>query len=272
MNRNIADHYEAGNLSEVIDQGLTLVTGGSRKATIDDLAPVDEFHIGGRQASIHLFEQLNISADDKGLDVGAGIGGTARFVANKYGAKVEGIDLTPEFCEVAAYLTDLVGMTGRVNVRRGSALDLPYDDNSFTFAYMMHVGMNIEDKPTLYSEVRRVLQAGGTFAVYDVMAGAASGRFRYPVPWATTSEESFLETPDAVQAKLVEAGFTVHAVTDRTDFAIEFFQTALAAASDGPSAIGLHQILGTNAREKLTNMVGNVKDGLCGPWEIIATA
>ena len=88
---------------------------------------------------------MNLTASDQVLDIGAGIGGTARFVAQNYGIAVEGIDLTPEFCEVAKTLTKLVGLTDQVTIRQGSALEMPFEDNSFSVAYMMHVGMNIDD-------------------------------------------------------------------------------------------------------------------------------
>jgi SAM-dependent methyltransferase len=146
LNDQLVNHYTRQGLGKAITSALEVVTDGNRPATIEDLAPVDEFHIGGRPATVRLFEQVGLSTSDHVLDVGSGIGGTSRFVAHTFGSRVDGIDLTPEFCEVATELSDLVGLGDRVSFQPGSALDMPFDDNSFDAAFMLHVGMNIEDK------------------------------------------------------------------------------------------------------------------------------
>jgi SAM-dependent methyltransferase len=270
MNENVANHYSQGTLGAAIKSGLDATVGTDRSITIDDLAPVDEFHIGGRPASVHLFNQLNLSVDDLVLDIGAGIGGASRFVAQNYGCKVEGIDLTPEFCEVAGQLNDLVGLNDRVNITEGSALDMPYADDSFSVAFMMHVGMNIEDKLSLYKEVRRVLKPGGVFAIYDVLQGPNPEALTFPVPWATTGDASFLATPDEMKEHLTSTGFSVGHTNDRTQFAKDFFAAIIPPAGGTPPPLGLQLIIGRDAPTKLKNMVVNIGAGLCGPWEIIA--
>ena len=51
---------------------------------------------------------------------------------------------------------------------------------------------------------------------------------------------------------------------------LEFFASIAGNASSGPPPIGLHLILGPDTKIKLGNMVSNTRNGLCGPWEIIA--
>ena len=269
MSNEVASHYSLGNLSATLDAGLEIVTGNARPATIDDLAPVDEFHIGGRPASVHLFDQLGLTSDDVVLDVGAGIGGTSRFVAKNYGCQVTGIDLTPEFCEVGNSLSQRLGLSDLVNIQQGSALDMPLEDDSFSVVFMMHVGMNISDKAALYSEIRRVLKPGGKFAVYDVLKGANPDPIEFPVPWATEQSTSFLATSDQMKELLSNAGFEVDVAEDRTEFADEFFK-GLTPPSGGPPPIGLHLIIGKDTPLKIKNMVANIKNGLCGPWELIS--
>jgi SAM-dependent methyltransferase len=270
LNDQVVNHYTSEDLGQRIINALEQVTGGNRPPTIDDLAPVDEFHIGGRSATARLFEQVGLSSDDRVLDVGSGIGGTSRFVAQTFGCQIEGIDLTPEFCEVATQLSELVGLGDKVTFQSGSALNMPFEDESFDAAYMLHVGMNIEDKATLFSEVNRVLRPGGKYAVYDVLRGSGEGTFQFPVPWATESEESFVASADEMTGLLQDAGFEINTVTDRTDSALEFFASLTPNTGDTPPPIGLHLILGPDAKTKLGNMVINVKNSLCGPWEIIA--
>lgn len=270
MRDEVANHYSQGTLGKSIESALENVVGSARDVTIDDLAPVDEFHIGGRQASVHLFDRLGLSENDAVLDVGAGIGGTARFVASNYGSSVHGIDLTPEFAEVGNSLSKLVGLDSLVDVQVGSALEMPFEDDSFSAVYMMHVGMNIEDKQTLYSEIRRVLKPGGVFAVYDVLQGPKPDSIEFPVPWATTSDTSFLASPDDMRRLLADAGFTVEHEEDRTEFAVDFFKSIAIPAGGTPPPLGLHLIIGDEAPTKLGNMVKNIDAGLCAPWEFVA--
>ncbi|MBT3996094.1 MAG: methyltransferase domain-containing protein [Chloroflexi bacterium] len=269
MSNEIASHYSPGNLGAAIEAGLKVVTGNTRPATIDDLAPVDEFHIGSRAASVHLFDQLGLTSADIVLDVGAGIGGSSRFVAKNYGCKVTGIDLTPEFSEVGNSLNEKFGLSDLVSIQQGSALEMPFEDDSFSVVYMMHVGMNISDKAALYSEIRRVLKPGGKFAVYDVLKGSNPAALEFPVPWATEPSSSFLATVDQMRELLTNAGFEIDVVEDRIEFAVEFFK-GLTPPAGGPPPIGLHLIIGKDTPIKIKNMVDNINNDLCGPWELIA--
>ena len=183
---DISKHYAHGDLIEAIRSGLTLQGKSMHTVTIDDLAPVDEFHIGGRRASEDFLDQLAFDAQTKVLDVGCGLGGPARFVASRYGGQVTGIDLTREYVETGNTLCKWVGLDKRIFLQEGSALALPFAEASFDGAYMLHVGMNIEDKEKLAEEVARVLRSGAVFGIYDVMR-TGPGDLAFPVPWATTA-------------------------------------------------------------------------------------
>ena len=94
------------------------------------------------------------------LDIGSGLGGPARYFAQRFGCRVTGIDLTAEFCEVARELTRLLELEDRVTIEHGNALAMPFADARFDGAYSMNVSMNIKDKDRLYREVARVLKPG----------------------------------------------------------------------------------------------------------------
>ena len=149
----VADHYSHGSLIATIEQGVVELGKTTESIGIDDLALVDEFHIGGRQASTDFLDQLDLSDQDHVLDVGCGIGGASRFVASHYGPRVTGIDLTEEYIETGRELCNWVGLEQLVSLQQGSALHMPFADQSFDDAYMMHVGMSIEDKAALAAEV-----------------------------------------------------------------------------------------------------------------------
>ena len=116
-------------------------------------------------------------------------------MAEVFGCSVVGIDVTPDFVNVANALTARVGLAEKVTFQEASALDLPFEDASFDAAVLLHVGMNIADKGRLFSEVRRVLRPGSRFGVYEVMRLQA-GEIPMPMPWAETGDVSFVETPE----------------------------------------------------------------------------
>lgn len=267
----IQSHYTHGDLIGAISQGLERLGKTSAEATIDDLGPVDEFHIGGRQATLDFTEQLGITEDTRCLDIGCGIGGPARVIADKFGCEVTGIDLTAEYIDVANALSDWVGLAGQLSFDQGSALDLPYENEVFDTAYMLHVGMNIEKKERLAEEVTRTLKPGGTFGIYDVML-TGDAALTFPVPWATLAETSFVATPVTYRSALEAAGFDIVSERNRREFALDFFQQlkARTQAAGGPPPLGLHLVMGQEAPTKIANMISNIEAGRIAPVEIVA--
>ena len=269
--QDISTHYTHGNLVAAIRSGVESLGKTIDSVTVDDLGPVDEFHTGGRQASKHFIDQLGVTPDMHILDIGCGLGGPARFVASRYRCRVDGIDLTPEYIETGRVICGWVGLNDRISLHQGSALSMPFADGAFDGAYMLHVGMNIEDKAKLCSEVHRVLRPGSLFGIYDVMK-AGAGELSYPMPWATTAASSFVVDPAQYRSALQAAGFAVIAELNRRDFAITFFDQfrAKTMAAGGPPPLGLHLLMGRNAPDKIQNMIQNVASGYIAPVELIA--
>lgn len=268
---DISHHYTHGSLIAAIRSGIGSLGKTINSITVDDLAPIDEFHIGGRQATEDFLGQLDLSPEQHVLDVGCGLGGAARFTASRYGCRVAGIDLTPEYVETATVLCGWVGLDSRISLHQGSALAMPFADRVFDRAYMLHVGMNIEDKAKLCSEVSRVLRLNSLFGIYDVMR-TGDGELRYPVPWATTAASSAVAKPSEYRDALEAAGFTVIAERNRRDFALAFFDQlrAKSATVGGPPPLGLHILMGRNSPDKVQNMIQNISSGSIGPVELIA--
>lgn len=266
----IAEHYRGDGIAAAIAAGLGELGKSPDTITFEDLAPADEFHIGGRAATAALCERAEIAAGDHVLDLGSGIGGPARFIAGTRDCRVTGIDLTPSFVEAARTLTEWTGQTEHVDFEVGSVLDLPFEDDSFDCAVQLHVGMNIEDKSALALEVARVLRPGGCYAIYDVMRHR-EGRVTYPVPWAGDEAYSFLATPDEYRSGLEEAGFVAEQL-DLRDAALSFFaaQAEAMAKAPGPTALGLQFVLGPDMPVKLANLRGVIVEGILGPVEVIA--
>ncbi len=265
----VARHYGVPDLLGRIYTGLEAAGADPARLTLEDLAPVDEFHIGGRKATVHAVGKLAPDRDSHVLDVGCGIGGAARYMASEAGCRVTGIDLTREFVETARLLTESTGLGARVAYEVASALDMPFADGAFDGAITLHVAMNIRDRAGLYGEVARVIKRGATFCIYDVMKRGEDA-VTYPVPWAETADTSHLTTPDEMLELLEAAGFEVFEVEDRTDFAREFFKQTLAAISDGPPPLGLHLLMGASRPLKLKNMLQNVEQGRIAVVQMLA--
>ena len=266
---DVARHYAHGSLEAAIWAGLQAMGREEAEVTLEDLAGIDEFHIGGHEATADLAERLELGAGGTLLDIGSGLGGPARFFARRYGCRVTGLDLTPEYVEVARTLTQLVGLSEQVEFRVGSALALPFEDGSFDRATLLHVGMNIPDKERLCKETRRVLRSGGMFAIYDVMR-TGEAQIAFPVPWAADEATSFLEPSETYRQALTAAGLEIVSERDRRDFGISFFQRMRARiAESGPPPLGLHILMGQDAPTKVANMISNLEQGLIAPVEII---
>lgn len=269
--RLITNHYTHGSLLYAIRDGVQKLGKTTDSVHIDDLGPVDEFHIGGRVATESFLDQLEIDADHHVLDVGCGLGGGSRFAAQRYGCRVTGVDLTREYVETGNVLCTWVGLSDRITLKVADATTLAYPNDAFDRAYMMHVGMNIADKELLASELYRVVRPGGRVGIYDVMR-TGDGDLTFPVPWASEPEGSSVASPTAYKAAFEGAGFDIIAERNRREFSLAFFAQlqAKAVTAKSPPALGLHILMGSAALVKVKNMIENISRNLVAPVEIVA--
>lgn len=256
------------------------VETSERHVLKDSLKAVDEFHVGGQLATAHLVKQLWLEPGMKVLDIGSGLGGTARFIGSGYpGVSVRGIDITREFVDVAEQLTQLVMNEDEhdISFSEGSALAVDAGDATFDRVIMLHVGMNIEDKEALFKEVYRLLKPDGLFALYDMMHTGEKGKseLSFPLPWASTSTDSFVGTQEDYVAASTAAGFKASRVqvTDRSQFAKDFFKPVHKRLSAGPDAtlppLSMMITFGDHAVAKMRNIIHVVKEDIATPKEMI---
>src|SRR5512134_2441144 len=158
VNEAIQTHYGRPDVGSVILAALEKAGKDLDRLTPEDLAPVDEFHIRGRAATLELARAAGLDANKRVLDVGSGVGGTSRCLAREFGCRVTGIDLTDEYCRAAAMLTAKIGLTDLVDFRQGDATKMPFQDDLFDVVLTEHVAMNIPDKRGLYREMYRVMK------------------------------------------------------------------------------------------------------------------
>jgi SAM-dependent methyltransferase len=257
----ISGHYEEHDFETGVARGLEAIGKASGPLTIEDLAPVDQFHIRGLEATREVAALAGLGPGQRVLDVGGGIGGPARTLAADFDCRVTVLDLTPAFVRLGEQLTARTGLADRVSFRQGSALEMPFEAESFDVAWTQHASMNIGDKERLYAEIQRVLRPGGRLAFHDIMAGP-NEPIHFPVPWASRPEISFLRRPDEIRALLARLGFRELAFEDKGQEAASWFRQRLAAAREAgaPPPLGLHLLLGPGAATALGNVLRNIEE------------
>ncbi len=255
---SINKHYGKAGLLEKISTMLTEAGKDITALTCDDLTAYDELHIGGRGETRNLAKLANISEGKEVLDVGSGIGGPARTLAGEFGAKVTGLDITEEFCRTAREFTELVGLSEKVSFHCGSALEMPFEDESFDVVWTQFAAMNIPERDKLYREMFRVLRPGGTLAIHEVM-GANDTPLKFPVLWAADESISFVRPATWVRSELAGVGFREKQWNDMTDFSIRWFEKKMEDSNDGQSA-SVSAALSRDAN--FVERAGNVKQGL----------
>src|SRR5580700_11225708 len=138
----VRDHYRATGLTYRLKTMLAALGPEDQRPTPQQLGALDQFHTRGLAATAELAKLAGITAGMSVLDVGAGVGGPARFLAATYGCQVTGVDLSEAFVDAARYLTERTGQSGQVSFKTASALELPFDDGQFDVVLLQHVAMN----------------------------------------------------------------------------------------------------------------------------------
>src|SRR3712207_4580316 len=258
-NRSVGEHYGRGDPAARILEALRAAGKDPDDLTTEDLVPLDQFHIRGREATLELAHRVGITAGMRALDVGGGLGGPARTLASEFGCTVEVLDFTAEFCRAGDMLTARTGLSNRVSFRHGNALEMPYPDASFDVVWTQHSSMNIADKERLYKEIHRVLRPGGRLALHEIMAGPTSP-IHFPVPWARDPALNHLRPPAETRAFLEVSGFEELAWIDETVPSLQWYRERLAPTPGEPPPLGPHLVFGRDFGEMSRNQVRNLSE------------
>jgi SAM-dependent methyltransferase len=256
----VREHYNTMDLTSRIKSALATITAEDQTLRVDQLAPLDQFHIRGILATAELAAAARLEPSTRVLDLGCGVGGPARYLARTFGCNVTGVDLSPGFIDAANYLTARCGLSDRVAFQVGDALHLPFEDAAFDAAFLQHVAMNIADRTSLYAEMRRILAPGGRFATYDLVL--RDGDVVYPAPWARDASTSFLLSEGDTRKALEQAGFKAVLWRDDTQAALDWFKAAMA----GPPASGpnLGIVMGPDFQAMTSNLARNIRENRLG--------
>ena len=254
----IEKHYGRPGLLDRILKTLAKQGIEGSDITIEALAPLDEFHVGGLPATRRIASRLTLMPHDRLVDLGCGTGGPARAIADMTGCAVSGVDLTEEFVTTGRALNDITGLTGQVTLTQSSILALPLSDDAFSHAMMLHVAMNVEDKHGLMREAFRILQPGGRFCVYDMMQ-VSDGVLEFPFPWAADASFSAVAQPADYISAAIAAGFLLEAQHDESAGAASMLSAML---DSGPANRP------DGSADPFHNLAHHIRAGLLAPTEI----
>ncbi len=269
--REISGFWAKGDTLERILTALEKAGLSLDNLSIHDLVPVDHFHARGLPATVDLADRLLIARGQHILDIGCAVGGPARYMADRFGCRVSGIDITPGFIEAGKELNRLTGMVDKVDIRVGDGATLPYESSSFDGAYTQHVTMNVADRAAFFAEASRVIRPGGFFALSEHGMGP-KGDPIYPLPWADEPETSFLITRAETEALLSEAGFERIETVETGPKYVEGYRAVLAKIeADGLPILGLHVVGGDDMPVRATNSTRSIEEGRTFPIEVVCT-
>lgn len=260
--RDTQAYYATGpdDLTEIVLSALREAGRSTDPLDPDDLAALDEFHGLGRAATLALAELAGISAEDRVLDVGAGIGGPARVLARHFDAQLSALDPTERFCVLNEELTLRAGLADRVSVFRADGRKMPFADGDFDVAVTQAVWPSVEDKAAMVGEIHRVLRPGGRLAIFEAVEGPAGGELDYPLPWADGPEQSFVISADEVRRLTVGAGFAVAEWLQGPDLLARVGEVAgsgVEAMSAGVEGVDL-SLLMPDFEARMAGVAGNI--------------
>ncbi|WP_343485493.1 methyltransferase domain-containing protein [Allomuricauda sp. d1] len=260
LNQNIEKHYLKERLFEDIITRLKEMEVDLDSVTRSDIAGVDEFHVRGAEVSKELAKEADLNGLEV-LDIGCGLGGPCRMLADDYNCNVTGIDLSHEYIRTARALSKLVKLDHKTKFLVGDAANLPFDDGSFDAVWTQHAQMNIPEKKKFYSEIKRVLRHRGLFLYYDIFKNN-DDIVEYPMPWASSAAHSFLFKTNQMNEILNELGFKQLSTKNQTKAGTAFFEALVIRLKEfGPPKMGLNVLMGQSTKPKLLNLLGHLKSG-----------
>ena len=260
LNKSIENHYLKEGLYEDIVNRLKEQNIALDNVKRSDISGTDEFHVRGATVSNELANSININGLNV-LDVGCGLGGPCRMLADEYNCQTTGIDLSNEYIRTATKLSELVNLNDKTTFIQGDATKLPFDDKTFDVVWTQHVQMNIPNKKKFYSEIYRVLKNSGYFLFYDILK-KGNGEINYPMPWASIADHSFLFKTQEMDSFLNEFGLTKEQTTNQTQAGIDYFDALVTRLKEsGPPKIGLNVLMGKTTQPKLMNLLSHLKSG-----------
>ena len=208
----------------------------SRNWNAEDFSGIDQLHLGGVPATLELLSWLpnknkdgcGLNDNSCGLDIGCGLGGTSRLLADMRSYKMVGLDLNPQYIEAATLLNQTITPQPKCQFLVGNSLNLPFPKHTFNFVISQHASMNIEQKETLLKGLYSVLKPQGHLLIHEIMLQpkASESDVLYPTPWAHHKNESHLCHWSTFKDLALSIGFKVDKFEDNTQAELAWIHQA----------------------------------------------
>lgn len=205
------------------------------------------------QAQVDLINALLSWADVQQaqtiLDAGCGIGGSALYLCDRFGASVQGLTLSPRQAARATERAIAADLTEKATFQVADVLNTPFPDQQFDLIWSMESGEHYPDKAQFFRESYRLLEPGGKLLMATWChrpTASLAGRL-------TSSEKQHLEALYQVYnlpyvlslpayAQLSEkAGFTKISIADWSNAVAPFWNAVIASALQWEALVGLLQ-------------------------------
>ena len=133
----------------------------------DDVEPIAD---ASRRTVETMANRLNkADGTTRVLDLGAGYGGSSRYLADQFGCHATCLNLSETQNALNRTLTADAGLTDRVRVVYGDFENIPEPDDSFDIVWSQDAILHSGNRTRVLDEVRRVLVPGGQFIFTDPM-------------------------------------------------------------------------------------------------------
>lgn len=200
---------------EIIKAKLRATRGHLDGVKPEELWPHDQDHYGGIAATDTLAQAASIGPGTRVADFCAGLGGTVRYLAHRYGADVTGIELTASRVAAAQELITLVGLQQSARVRQGNVMEAPLADHSVDVVVSQEALCHVPDRRRALAEALRVLRPDGRLAMTDWIANTPLSSTDAKLMWDGMAIQP-LETLSSYRDIARDAGFDVQSATDLT--------------------------------------------------------
>lgn len=211
---HVLDFYDRHPISaDQILAKLAETRGALAAVAASDLYPFDQDHYGGLEANAALAARAGLAPGAVVLDMCAGLGGPARWLASERGCRVVGLELNGGRAAGAARLNRLVGLEGAVSFVRGDVVRVPFRAGTFDAVWSQEAFLHVADKPALLACARRVLRPSGRLAFTDWLAGPGLSDDDRETMWRGIAARTIVPQERYLVA-LREAGFVRVAFED----------------------------------------------------------
>lgn len=193
---------------------------------VEQLVPFDQYHYLGTDAVDEAIDSLSLVSQSRVLEVGSGIGGPARYLAQQTNCQVSAIELQTDLHEVAASLTKRCGLEDRVRHHCENILDFSTNPADFDGVVSWLSFLHIPDRSALFNKCHDLLRHGGKILIEDFYKRGELS----PEETRILSEDiycNYLPTLEEYRSQLLEGRFIEVRIVDKTRLWADFVNERL---------------------------------------------